>query len=316
MTHLADSLHGTKMSPFFEHIITDAGESFLWRLDDYPWQRNVWNFHPEFEIHLIRKSSGVAYVGDYIGPFCPGHLAVIGGGLPHDWVTGTRPGELISNRDIVVQFDAQKIRTAAAALPEFADLEEFFARCGRGLAFRGAAAQEGAALIEAMDKPRGFARLLMFFELLHLLSTTVEYDVLSSPNFVPELNKAAVDVIQKALIYIVDNHMKAIRLRDIASLSDMSESAMSRFFLKNTGNSFTEHVTKLRLYRTCILLTETTMPITDICFGVGFTNLSNFNRNFLRQYRMTPSSYRRLAKHRRHHDKPRDGVLSGLSVFP
>lgn len=298
MNHLAGSLHGTKTAPFFEHIIIDAGESFLWRLDDYPWQRNVWNFHPEFEIHLVRKSSGVAYVGDYIGPFRPGHLAVIGGDLPHDWVTATRPGELIRNRDIVLQFDAQKVRSAAATLPEFADLEDFLARCNRGLAFRGAASRDAAALIEAMQKPRGFGRLLMFFELLHLLSTTTEYDVLSSPNFVPEMNKAAVDIIQKALIYIVENCAKPIRLSDIASLSDMSESAMSRFFLKNTGNSFTEHVTRLRLYRTCILLTETTMPITDICFEVGYTNLSNFNRNFLRQYRMTPSAYRRLAKHR------------------
>lgn len=299
MPPLVSGLHGTTIAPFFEHIITGAEESFLWRVDDYPWQRNVWNFHPEFEIHLVRKSSGVAYIGDYIGHFGPGHLAVVGGGLPHDWVTATRPGELIRSRDIVVQFDAQKIRIAAATLPEFVDLDDFFTRCGRGLAFRGAAAREGAALIEAMHKPRGFARLLMFFELLHLLSTTTEYDVLSSPNFVPELNKAATDIIQRALIYIVENYTKPIRLNDIATLSGMSESAMSRFFLRNTGNSFTDHVTKLRLYQACILLTETTMPVTDICFEVGYANISNFNRNFLRQYRMTPSSYRRLAKHRR-----------------
>ncbi|TIT70054.1 MAG: AraC family transcriptional regulator, partial [Mesorhizobium sp.] len=42
--------------PAFEHIVTEASESFLWRLDDYPWERNVWNFHPEYEIHLLRKS--------------------------------------------------------------------------------------------------------------------------------------------------------------------------------------------------------------------------------------------------------------------
>jgi hypothetical protein len=41
--------------PAFEHIVTQAGDSFLWRLDDYPWERNVWNFHPEYEIHLLRK---------------------------------------------------------------------------------------------------------------------------------------------------------------------------------------------------------------------------------------------------------------------
>jgi hypothetical protein len=73
--------------------------------DDYPWGRNVWNFHPEYEIHLIRNASGVALVGDHIGPFEPGYLVVVGSGLPHNWVTDTAPGELIAGRDILPQFD-------------------------------------------------------------------------------------------------------------------------------------------------------------------------------------------------------------------
>ncbi len=59
----------------------------------HPWARNVWNFHPECEIHLIRNASGVALVGDHIGEFGPGYLAVVGSNLPHDWVTPVGPGE-------------------------------------------------------------------------------------------------------------------------------------------------------------------------------------------------------------------------------
>ncbi len=40
------------------------------------------------------------------------------------------------------------------------------------------------------------------------------------------------------------------------------------------------------------------MPITDICFEIGYANVSNFNRNFLSQRGTTPSSYRRLAQQR------------------
>src|SRR6218665_1108735 len=85
--------------PTFEHIVTDVSETFLWRLDDYPWERNVWNFHPEIEIHLLRKSTGMVFVGDHIGEFTAGSLTVIGADLPHDWVTATAPGELIEGRD-------------------------------------------------------------------------------------------------------------------------------------------------------------------------------------------------------------------------
>ncbi|MCY1238593.1 HTH-type transcriptional activator RhaR [compost metagenome] len=79
----------------------------------------------------------------------------------------------------------------------------------------------------------------------------------------------------------------------------MSDTAFSRFFKKNTGNSFTDHVNKLRIWQACKLLAESDMPITDICFEVGYLNISNFNRTFLRHHRMTPSAYRRLTGQRR-----------------
>jgi len=50
--------------PHFEQILPPENESFLWRIDDYPWARSVWNFHPEYEIHLIRRSHGTAFIGD------------------------------------------------------------------------------------------------------------------------------------------------------------------------------------------------------------------------------------------------------------
>lgn len=293
--------------PTFEHIITGAGESFLWRLDDYPWERNVWNFHPEFEIHLIRKGGGVAFVGDYIGAFSAHYLTVIGSDLPHDWVTMTAPGEVIEGRDIVVQFHPDRIREATRLLPEFAQLETFFARAQRGLVFHGETLEKGVDLVERMGETRGMARLALFLQLLDLLGSSAEYDILSSPEYSPKLDAETLDVLQRALVFIYRNFATDIRLSDVADLAGMSESAFSRFFKKNTGNTFTDHVNKLRIWQACKLLAESEMPITDICFEVGYMNISNFNRTFLRQHRMTPSAYRRLAPHRR---SLRDDVVS------
>ena len=96
--------------PRFEQVLTAENETFLWRIDDYPWARSIWNFHPEFEIHLIRKSTGTVFIGDYIGEFSPGHLTIVGGGLPHNWVSHIRAGETVNSRDLVVQFDPEKLR--------------------------------------------------------------------------------------------------------------------------------------------------------------------------------------------------------------
>jgi AraC-like DNA-binding protein len=41
-------------------------------------------------------------------------------------------------------------------------------------------------------------------------------------------------------------------------------------------------------------MSEETASITDICFQVGFNNLSNFNRQFLAEKGMPPSRFRKL----------------------
>jgi AraC-like DNA-binding protein len=53
---------------------------------------------------------------------------------------------------------------------------------------------------------------------------------------------------------------------------------------------------KLRIGRACKLLADSDMGVTDICFEIGYANISNFNRSFRQQRGMTPSAYRRLAR--------------------
>lgn len=285
--------------PTFEHIVTGVNETFLWRKDDYPWERNVWNFHPELEIHLICRSAGMAFVGDYIGEFGPGYLTVVGRNLPHDWVTATEPGEIIEGRDIVIQFDQERLNQLHALVPEFALLGDFFRLAERGLIFHGETRRRGAELMEGMGQISGFSRFAAFVQLLELLSGSAEYEVLSSPEFAPKLDAETLDTLQRALIYIFEHISSDIHLSEVAALAGMSESAFSRFFKKNTGNSFTDHVNKLRIWQACKLLAESDMAITDICFEVGYLNISNFNRTFLRHHKMTPSAYRRLTGQRR-----------------
>ncbi|HEX8047730.1 helix-turn-helix domain-containing protein, partial [Rhizobium sp.] len=43
-----------------------------------------------------------------------------------------------------------------------------------------------------------------------------------------------------------------------------------------------------------LLMSQSDMSITDICFATGFNNISNFNRRFLEQKGMAPSRFRAL----------------------
>ena len=286
----------TDTPPVFEHVVTQASDTFLWRHDDYPCERNGWNIHPEFEIHLITNAAGVALVGDHIGRFAPGHLSIVGGGLPHDWVTDLGPGEVVRGRDVVLQFDADRVGRAGAAFPELLEVLPFLARAQRGLAFHGAARAAGASLMERIGPARGVERLALFVQLLHVLSRTKDYTHLSSERFTPVVDPAALDLIQRALAYVLDHFITDLRIGDMAAMAGMTESTFSRFFKRNTGNSFTDHVTKLRVSRACNLLAHSSLPVTSICYEAGYSNISNFNRNFRKQRGDTPSACRRLAR--------------------
>jgi AraC-like DNA-binding protein len=286
------------LQPLFEFIQMEAMETFIWRLDDYPWRRNVWNFHPEYEIHLIRNSSGVSLIGDHIGRFEPGYLCIVGGGLPHNWVSEVKAGEVIPGRDIVLQFDAVRVRQAASILPELGEFDAFLTRALRGLEFRGKTARLGRDLLEKMGDARGAERLTLFFSLLTLLSRSKECFEISSSDFAPNRDEESRDIIHRVHAYVFERLKTEIRLSDVARVAGMSENRFSRFFKKNSGNSFTDHVTKLRVVRACQLLADSNMPITDICFEVGYANISNFNRLFRKVRGITPSAYRQLAARR------------------
>ncbi len=294
-------------TPVFERVVTGESETFLWRRDDYPWERNVWNVHPEVEIHLVRNASGVVLVGDHIGPFEPGHLAMVGGGLPHDWVTPIRPGEVIPGRDIVVQFHPDRLLQAASLLPEIAEIRGLLGEADRGLAFHGETRRAAAMLMEGMGEAGGLERLALFFQLLKTLASSRERLSLSSDHFVPSTDHRTLDTAASAFAFVVENFRQDISLSDLARHLGLSDSACSRFFKKSCGNSFTDYVAQLRIGQACKLLSETGMAVTEVCFEVGYLNLSNFNRVFRQQRGLTPSAYRRLARNRRSAPTPSVG---------
>lgn len=295
---LRQSLRLADTPPVFEHVVTEAFDSFLWRHDDYPCERSGWNIHPEYEIHLITNATGTTFIGDHIGRFEPGHLSIVGGSLPHDWVSELAANEVICGRDIVLQFHADRLHRAGAAFPELLEVAPFLGLAQRGLAFHGETRRLGAHLLTEIGEARGLARLSHFLQLLQVLSRSREYSSLSSEYFAPTLDPTALGLIQRVLAYVFENFTADIRIADVAAMAGMGESTFSRFFQKNSGNSFTDHVTKLRVSRACALLANSNLPITDVCYEVGYSNISNFNRSFRKQRGSTPSAYRQLARRR------------------
>jgi len=82
-----------------------------------------------------------------------------------------------------------------------------------------------------------------------------------------------------------------IELDKVAEIAHLHPSAFCRFFKEKTGKSLSKYVTDLRISYACKLIIEGKLSVSQVCFESGFNNLSNFNRTFKRQTKMTPTEY-------------------------
>ncbi|WP_122544452.1 AraC family transcriptional regulator [Pseudomonas viridiflava] len=278
-----------------EVILPEPDQCFRWYEHDYPYALARWNHHPEFEIHLIRRGSGKLVAGDYIGGFDAGHVALIGPDLPHDWIGDLAPGEHLPGRDVVLQFDGAALLALRKTLPELGELQRLFEQARRGIEFTGATAVQAARLMENIGTAQGLERLILFLQLINALVKAPSQDahLLASSCYAPTLDTRSAERINKAFDYLLSELTNDIRLSVIAQRLEMTDPGFSRFFKRNTGHGFIELMRKLRIQRACRLLLQSDMSVSDICFEVGYANLSNFNRHFRVETGQTPSDYRR-----------------------
>lgn len=282
--------------PDFELIVGQPRQSFRWNVHGYPHELAKWHYHPEYELHLIQRSSGKMFVGDYIGNFQPGTLVLTGPNLPHNWVSDIARGEEVKDRDMLIQFSDSVLRDLMRVCLELEEIEPLLDDARYGIEFHAETAKLGARFLRRIGQATPTRRMLLFLELLDALNRSPERKILSSRDYAPTLDHAVSDTINKAIDFLINNLTDEIHLSDVARYCGMSDSVFSRFFKKNTGHGFVRYVNRMRINRACTLLTQTDTPVTDICFETGFNNLSNFNRQFRGFCGLTPSEYRRQAK--------------------
>ena len=286
------------VAPVQEEILYDPRYSTRWNRHDYPSPLARWNAHPEYEIHLITQGKGSYIIGDSVGRFGPGQLTLVGPGIPHDWISELAPGEVIPGRDVVLHFDDMWIRDCIRRLPELGHLKGLLEGSRRGIEFLGETSSVAAALLLGIGEAEGVERLTTIFRLLDVLAAAPEQECryLTEAGVEDNGDTREDDAVGKALDYVHDNLAADLRLRTVAGLVRMSDSAFSRHFKRVTGQTFSHSVRRMRLAKACALLEQTALPVASVAHAVGFNNLSNFNRQFLSEVGSTPNKYRKFAK--------------------
>ena len=277
-----------------EVIAPDPTRSFRAFVHDYPTPVAGWHYHPELEIHLITAGTGTVIVGDHVGSFGPDQVCLIGSGLPHDWVSDLAPGQVIHDRDYVIQFDLGWLRSCQAAMPELREIAPLIRESSRGLVFEGNARDVAADQIRRVVRSHGAQRLIHLMQLLVVLNDARdERRPLAGEWFVNASDRNSRAAVEAGISYIFDNLDGDVTLSSAARLAHMSDSAFSRYFKNASGLTFSAMVRKLRIANACRLLDAGDLTISAIASTIGYNNLANFNRQFLAETGMTPRDYRR-----------------------
>ncbi|HET7314935.1 AraC family transcriptional regulator [Salinisphaera sp.] len=278
--------------PVFENIAHDPRRSFYWHTHGFPSPLAKWNFHPEYELHLIRHSYGHYMVGDYAGRFGPGNLVLVGPNLPHCWYSDLANDDtVIEERDVVVQFRGEWLESLMRLCPELRRVETLLNDCERGVLFTGSGARRAGRRLEAMGGQDEVGRVSTLIELLGGLARN-DHRLLTTPGY--NLRHAGVHSEQvDAILQHIHRHFnRHISMTAVARWQGMTPSTFSRFFKRATGDTFIAFVRRLRIDHACRLLLDPRYSVADVCFMAGYSNLSNFNRHFRRLTGMTPREYR------------------------
>ena len=101
------------------------------------------------------------------------------------------------------------------------------------------------------------------------------------------------EVVRQTVIDYITDDYKTASLRELAEITNQSESSLSRQIKRLFGFSFKDLLLENRFSRAVTLLQQTNLPISDVADAVGYENTSFFYRRFRQIYGISPKDYRR-----------------------
>lgn len=101
--------------------------------------------------------------------------------------------------------------------------------------------------------------------------------------------------IIKAIEYIRNNYHEKISLEDVSKIAMLSTSYFCYIFKNITNRTVIDYINELRIKKSIEQLRTSLMSIGEICFSVGFNNISHFNHLFKKYVGVSPSVFRKNA---------------------
>ncbi|MCF7823678.1 MAG: AraC family transcriptional regulator [Candidatus Marinimicrobia bacterium] len=276
-----------------EKIIYPIRNSFKILKYSVPQFEMPFHYHPEYELVYISKGSGKRYIGNSIHNFQSGDMVFIGADLAHIWVNEKEVKTEVDDQiveAVVLQF-SKDLLDSLIDTPEFIKIKKLFNRARSGLKIIGPTQQNIVKKLEELLICQGVERILCLIHMLDILARSKDLIPLNPVDFNPGAYHDD-ERINAVHHYVISRYQYKIFINEAASLAHMEKSAFCRFFKMKTQKTFTRFVNETRIDHACRLLLENRLSVSQIAFEVGFNNLANFYRQFMKITGQTPGDYK------------------------
>ena len=282
------------MSALFEKTIIKDNASFSIGIFQDNIEKCTWHYHNYYEISFITEGFGKRIVADSIEEFQPGDLVFIGRNIPHVWIANK---ELLSPSKrslemVFLQVPIDMFKPELLSIPELKHVANALKQSERGIRITGDTLNQVSNIMLQLPYLDDFERFLQFFRLMDMIGQSHDLVPLASVNYknihFETKNKRILTIHE----YLMKNYRENIDLKQIASLVNMAEGSLCRFFKSIVGITIFEYLNKIKIEFACKLLMDKDLSVLDVAIDSGFNNLSHFNKQFKLITGVPPKDYR------------------------
>lgn len=249
--------------------------------------------HEDYELTLCLNVKGKRVVGSLVEEIEDTDLVLIGPDVLH----GYKWDDNFEGSDVaVIQFSHESAAYQMFHRGVLHPIGEMLSKVNYGIRFSKKTTEVMKDKIVALSKAEGIESFHLFIDILYGLATSRDYVTLSAVSDMSSIIHCESKRVNAILKYIDDNYMNRITLEQLGHLVRMSPSAVCRYFKQKTKMNLWEYINSYRIDKVALLMLKTDDYISEICYGCGFNNISNFNRAFKKRMGMSPGEYRAMQK--------------------